>query len=230
MSMLRSVPASVALAVALLAVALFGQALSDANPPAAAVTGTGYALGRASFAYLTGLRTFAAAVLWNRVDPVYHEYYGHEAVDRQRFMLPTMRLVTVLDPQFVQAYYVAQWIVARNGRVDEAVSISEDSVKNNPRSGLLHASFAQILMVYAHRPQEAVREADSALFRSDWANAFEQHDSYVLLRAVYRAAGRLDRVAYVQTRIDRIDRELDGVTPPKGSEESHAGERGHTDR
>ncbi|MFA5843369.1 MAG: hypothetical protein WC971_00905 [Coriobacteriia bacterium] len=230
MSLLRSAPASVALAVALLAVALFGQALSDANPPATAVTGTGYALGRASFAYLTGLRTFAAAVLWNRVDPVYHEYYGEGAVDRQRFMLPNMRLVTVLDPQFIQAYYVAQWIVVRNGRVDEALNISEDSVKNNPRSGLLRASFAQILMIYAHRPKEAVREADLALFHSDWANGFEQHDGYVVLRSVYRAAGRLDRVAYLQTSIDRLDRELDGVTPPEGSEESQAGERGHTDR
>jgi len=106
-------------AAALVAVLVAGQALAAISAPAGGVASTGRLIGQTGFAYLGGLRTFAAAVLWARLEPLFHGYYDDRQVKELDEFLPTMRLVQTLDPQFEQAYYNAAWILARRGKTDD---------------------------------------------------------------------------------------------------------------
>ncbi len=65
----------VVIAVVLVVVLLLSQGLATATAPPDGLASTGRVLGQTGFAFLGGLRTFAAAVLWNRIEPVFHEYY-----------------------------------------------------------------------------------------------------------------------------------------------------------
>ena len=86
----------------LVAVILGGQALAGIAAPAGAAASTGRVLGQTGFAYIGGLRTFAAAVLWNRLDPLFHVYNTDQPIEKRPEFLPTVRMVQMLDPQFEQ--------------------------------------------------------------------------------------------------------------------------------
>ncbi|HET6498719.1 MAG TPA: hypothetical protein VFH17_06695, partial [Coriobacteriia bacterium] len=65
---MRSRALALLLAGVFLALALAGQAVAGTLVPASEKGGAGAAIERAGFSYLTGIRTYAAAVLWNRLD------------------------------------------------------------------------------------------------------------------------------------------------------------------
>jgi hypothetical protein len=189
----RTVRTSAA-AMALVACLLGGQALVDGG--AGAVARVDATVGRAGFAYLTGLRRFAALLLWNRIEPQFHEFYGGRSLEQQTFVLPNLRVIVLLDPQFIQAYYVAPWVVQANDKVADAIAIAREGVANNPRSGLLHSALAQILYLRTDDIGGAVEQADLAM-RPDqvWADATQQWQGIRTLRDIYAKAGLPDRVA-----------------------------------
>src|SRR5450759_477437 len=129
----------VAAIAALLVTILVGQAATDALAPVGRAP-SGRSVGRASFAFLGGLRTFAAAVLWNRLDPQKDTYFQNLPFNKLVFMLPTIRIVVALDPQFEQPYFVAGLLLARDGHKAEGLRLARDGVAANPDSGLLRAS------------------------------------------------------------------------------------------
>jgi hypothetical protein len=197
---------------ALLACILVGQGLVDVAVPAGAVTRVESSAGRAGFAYLTGLRRFAALVLWNRIEPQFHDYYEGRPIRDQTFVLPNLRVIVALDPQFIQAYYVAPWIVQANGRIGDAVAIAREGVDNNPRSGLLHSAFAQILYLRADDLSGAVEQADLAM-RPDqvWADATQQWQGIRALRDIYAKAGLQARVAETDRVTAQLESDLGGA-------------------
>jgi len=210
MSRALSTPIVAMLVVALVCVALVGAALADSALPAGSggLT-TGESVGRAGFAYLTGLRVFVAQVLWNRIEPIFHEYYNGVPLREQAYMLTTFNLVTLLDPQFSQPYYVGPWILARAGHEAAAIDLAAQGVANIPDSGLLRASDAQMLMLVSEDLDAAVKQADVAM--SDavvWSDAVEQHDSYASVRVVYIKAGLDAKAAEVLERIEALDSQL----------------------
>lgn len=192
MSSERKHPATFLVAVALVAVLLGAQALAAGAAPEGGRSETGRVLGKTGFAFLGGLRTFGAAVLWNRVDPVFHEYYSGVTLKEQLFALPTMQLVTILDPQFIQAYYVASFTLMERGEEEEALRIAREGLANNPDSGLMLANLAQLLMM-ADRDNnlpEMVALAESGLSeQAQWSNADDLFEGLVIFRAVYAVAG-----------------------------------------
>lgn len=195
-------------AALLLVVLLGGQGLAAATVPAGGIASTGRVLGQTSYAYLGGLRTFAAAVLWNRLDPIFDSYYGstRHVKDLVEF-LPTMRLVQILDPQFEQAYYNSVYILARRDKWDEALAIADEGIRNNPKSGLLRANKAQILMLQdkkANLPTmlELARRGVQPDIR--WANSDDQFEGYGIFRAVFRIAGD-------QAMVDALNRAQDSL-------------------
>lgn len=201
----------------LLVLVLAGQSLADALLADASFTTTGQAMGRAGFAYLTGIRTFAAAVIWNRIDPIYHEYYGGRPLNDQTQSLPMIKLVTVLAPDFEDAYNVGAWIVVQRGLVDEGVQLAREGVDNNPASGLLRTNYAQVLWLFADDPEAALEQAEIAF--SDevvWRDPIEQHDSYAILRSLFEQNGEPDKAEAVLAEIERLDVEI-GDDLPAGS-------------
>lgn len=201
----------------MLVLVLGGQSVADAAMSDSGFTATGEALGRAGFAYLTGVRTFAAAVIWNRLDPIYHEYYHDKVLADQTQALPMIKIVTMLDPQFEDAYNVGAWIVARRGLVDEALDLAKSGVENNPNSGVLRVNYAQILWLYGDDQEEVLRQADIASSAEVvWRDLFEQHDSYAILRTLYKDNGQTEKSEAVLAAIERLDLEI-GDALPAGS-------------
>lgn len=197
----------VATAVVLAVVLLAGQAATDSLVPVGP-NGTGASLGRTSMAFLGGLRTFGAAVLWNRLDPQFHEYYGGKPVELQTFMMPTIWMVVKLDPQFVQAYYLAPYVLIKSGHADEGWSLAREGLRNNPRSGQLMGSYAQLLLIVRRDPKAAAREAD--LMRAQgvyWSSPLEEWQALTVARETYKLVGR--QADYLQV-VDRM-RVLDAL-------------------
>lgn len=213
------------IAVALVAALLAGQAGTDATVPAR--TPAGREIGRAGFAYLSGLRVFAAYVLWNRIEPIFHDYYDGVPLEQQTYALPTVNLVLTLDPQFEDGYYTVAWMLAKRGDVDSGLELARRGVENNPDSGFLRANYAQILWLLGDNLPEAVRQADMALQSGRWRDAIDQHDGYAILGAVYRAAGNTEKAALVKEAIADLDLVIGPALDSTGHDHDGDGEPDH---
>lgn len=208
-------PRLIALVALLLAVLLGMQAVADVSVPGATAIGTGDSIGRASFTYLTGLRVFAAQVLWNRIEPLFHDYYGGVALQEQAYMLPTMNMVIALDPQFDQPYYVAAWIISQRGDMETGVDLARRGVENNPDSGLLLSNYAQLLMVQGEGElvgegrAKALELAESGVSADAiWADEAERFEGYAIFAAVFRLTGEVEQEAATRAEMDRIEEHL----------------------
>ncbi len=193
--------------VALVGVLLLSQALVAVTAPAGGRAETGRLLGKTGFAFLGGLRTFAAAVLWNRLEPQFHEYYGGVALADQLYALPAMELIQRLDPQFLQVYYISSWQLATRGDMKRALEEARLGVANNPDSGLLRANLAQILMVQDKKKNlpEMVEQANLALSGDlYWTNKDDLFESLVIFRTVYSLSGNHDGVKTINERLDEL--------------------------
>ncbi len=202
-------------ALALIAV-LGGQALADrAEPMSANGAVTGAALGRAGFAYLTGLRKFGAAVLWNRLEPQMHEYYGGTGLGRMTFMLPSVRAIVALDPQLVQAYYVAPVILIDSGHLQTGMDLAKEGVQQNPRSGLLLASYAELLFTRSKDATAALPYAVRTLAADTvWTTDEERWDAMAGMRAVFDKNGMPGLAAQAKAIMDAIDANPDATMVP----------------
>lgn len=214
--------------VVCLALALGGQAMADSLVPEASAAETNEALGRAASSYLTGIKTYAAAALWNRIHPVMHGYYSGIPIGEQRYMLSTISLVIALDPHQEQGYSVGCWILAENGRIEDAMRMAEEGVEANPTSGLLLSNLAQMEYLYGDGLDTAVVIAERALDDDvEWLDALQQHQWYPLLGDIFRQAGRDDLDAVVQERLEQLDEELGDELSPEEHDHDHDGVPDH---
>jgi tetratricopeptide (TPR) repeat protein len=212
---MRTFAVVVALVIALFA----GQALAAASAPAGGLASTGRVMGQTGFAYLGGLRTFAAAVLWNRLEPLFHIYYGGKEVSQLKEFLPTIRLVQALDPQFEQSYYNAAWIIARRGRIDDAIEIAHEGIVNNPTSGLLHANYVQILLLKDKQKNldEAYKSAVIGVSqRARWASVDDQYEGYAIFRNVFKLKGDMAMVNSINKVLEQLSAQ--GAQPGRDDE------------
>jgi tetratricopeptide (TPR) repeat protein len=225
---MRNVQRTIGIAVVCLALVLGGQAAADSLVPDASGAETNEAVGRAASSYLTGIKTYAAAALWNRIDPVMHGYYAGIPIGEQRYMLSTISLVIALDPHQEQAYSVGSWILADNGRVEDAMSMAEKGVEANPNAGLLLSNLAQMEYLYGEGLDAAVTIAERALADDvEWIDGIQQHQWYPLLGDIFRQAGRDDLDALVQERLERLDGELGDELSHEDHDHDHDGVPDH---
>lgn len=193
--------------IVLVAILITGQALAAVSAPAGGVASTGRLIGQTGFAYLGGLRTFAAAVLWARLEPLFHGYYEGGQVKELDEFLPTMRLVQTLDPQFEQAYYNAAWILARRGNIDEALSIAREGIASNPSSGLLRANYVELLILddkAAHLDEARTNALFGLSADASWANVDDQFEGYAVFRTVFALKGDQPMVDKINAALDRM--------------------------
>ncbi|NTU70822.1 MAG: hypothetical protein HGB10_03250 [Coriobacteriia bacterium] len=195
------------IALVLLGALLAGQALSAATAPPGGTASTGRVMGKTTYAYLGGIRTFAAAVLWNRLEPLYHGFYGGRNVDELGEFLPTMRLVQALDPQFEQAYYNSSFMLARRGMMDEALRVARDGLAKNPQSGLMLANLTQLLLMQdkvGNLPEMVTLAEQGASAETKWSNGDDQFEGYGIFMAAFRLAGNdtmVEALRDAQTRL-----------------------------
>lgn len=206
MSAARARASLLLLATSFLLVVLAGQYAGDSIMGAQSSTATVAAVGRASTSYLTGIRTYAAAVLWNRIEPLLHGYYDGVPLTEQRYMLSTIALVEWLSPTFAPAYYIGPWILIGNGKVAEGMAMAKAGVENAPDSGMCRQSYAQLLVLKSNDLKGAVVQAKAALGPTiQWADATEQVNAYASLEQIFRQAGETAQADFVKAEIDRID-------------------------
>ena len=200
--------------VLLVALLLAGSALASATHPPGGVAATGRVIGQTGFAYLGGLRTFAAAVLWNRLDPQFDEYYNTGFDKNFAVFLPTIHLVLALDPQFEQGYYITSYWLERTGRTSEAFQLAREGLAKNPTSGLLTANLAQLLFIHSKEASKA--EMLSLATRGvsqkvTWANTNDQFEGYGIFKAVFHTFGYTD-AALAVGRVQEVLR-ANGAAP-----------------
>ncbi len=224
MDALVSKPAIVVALVGVLLVALLGvQAVGAQTAPPQPATATGKLLGNAGFAYLGGVRVFAAAVLWNRLEPQFHEFYVNKSLDDLTFLMPSLYLIQRLDPSFVQSYYNAAFILGKRGQWDDAFRVAKEGIANNPRSGLMRANYIQLLLLQDKKAnldlayeQAVVGVAPSATYD----NIDDEYESLAVFRAVFDLQGRQDLVSAIQQRLEQLEGEGAQAT---GLEHDHDG-------
>jgi hypothetical protein len=182
--------------VALVAILISFTWVASRTAPVVEGPTTAGAVGRTGFAYLSGVRTFAAAVIWNRIDPIFHEYYDGVDLSEQTYMVPSMYLVTWLDPEFTQAYYVSSWIVSKRVGTAAGIELAREGLAKNPDSGLMHLNLAQLLLLEDRElhAQESARLAEQ-MFTGElrWTDDEERFEGIAVARDVYLATGRLER-------------------------------------
>jgi len=198
--------ASVLTVVALSAVLLVGQASADAiSDPVddRGLVGTNEVFQDTGFAYLAGLRQFAAAVLWNRLDPIHHGYYHELSLGEQTYLAPNIWLITRLDPEFAQAYYIGAWMVSQAGDWKTGLALAREGAELNPNLGLLQISYAQMLFI-EDSLDEAVSVANGA-WGADYLDANEEWEALAIAKAIYTKAGEEESATIVQARKDELD-------------------------
>ncbi len=201
-------PLVVVAIVVLLIAALVGiQAVATIAAPEQPVASTGKLLGNTGFAYLGGLRVFAAAVLWNRLEPQFDEFYQAKKLKDLTFLMPNLYLVQRLDPTFVQAYYNAAFILGRRGQWDEALRVAKEGIQKNPNSGLMRANYAQLLLMQDQKGNlpEAYKQALIGLGPDmTYDNMDDEFESVAIFRVVLKLAGREDLAAAASQRLDEL--------------------------
>ncbi|PKQ29059.1 MAG: hypothetical protein CVT60_07285, partial [Actinobacteria bacterium HGW-Actinobacteria-10] len=89
-------------------------------------------------------------------------------------------------------------------------------VDNNPTSGLLRASYAQVIAIYGEDIDLAHEQAKlAATDRMQWSDDIEKHDSFQVIRAIYRQAGDEHGAEEILAEIEHLD-ELIGDDIPAG--------------
>jgi hypothetical protein len=212
-----------AVAIALLVVTIVaGQAVTDAGVPSQPGTGAGATVGRAAFSYLAGLRAFAAYGLWNRLEPQLHEYYSTQSLEDQLFSVPTMSVVMMLKPDFAPPYYILPWILIENAHQAEGMRIAALGVANNPRSGLLIMSYAQLLALKQGDWTAAAVQADAAT-QDDiaWTDPVEEWQSLRIAESIYEHVGDVAKTRAVAARLDALNAQIGQTPAADGLGENH---------
>lgn len=103
-------------------------------------------------------RTVFANLLWIKLDHYHHEYAArHKDWTKNRDALGLNRMITRLDPHFVEAYATGAWMLLGMGKLKDAKSYLEEGVTSNPDSMLLHDELGTMLAVH-------LKDYDGSLF------------------------------------------------------------------
>lgn len=135
-------------------------------------------------------RLILGRYLWHKMD-LFHEVLDEQGVrpEQQSEVLPLMRMVSLLDPSFVEAFdQIAYDIWKGHGLTEQALQILDEGLEKNPDSPALYFRKAHIFFMEADY-REAVRYGNVAYAKSN--DEFEQLNS---LRLVLHSAEELEDV------------------------------------
>ncbi|HLW48974.1 MAG TPA: hypothetical protein VKW09_14570 [bacterium] len=227
-------PRALLTAALLLACVAGTQALVDiARPPVndeAAVRFSGAAMIVRGFA--GQIRGLLADFLWLRVDEYAHRrrlINGDINRSDDEAILPLVRLITWLDPHYVNAYALGgQWLAFHFGKPREAVAFYDEGIRNNPRAAdlLTGAAFIHWKLLHdnaaaAARVEQAAEITDDPIekFHALWLEA------HILLERGDRAgAARIwHKVAEIPGYGPTAQHFLNLMAHPRATPDPHGG-------
>jgi len=152
------------LIAALAVVCVWSEGLLSANAPRMEQASVDNAALRTVMAMAGQFRIVFANLLWIKVDQYHHEYIAHHGDWAQDTdLLPMLRMITWLDPHFVQAYQVAGFMFSsRLHRYEHARKLLEEGIRNNPKSFELYEEMGMAIL----RARKDYREAYAYLTRA----------------------------------------------------------------
>ncbi len=159
--------------------------------------------GQNAWKFLGSLRTVAAAYLWLRVDRIHHEYYGD--LTREQELVPYYRIITWLDPRWVDAYYVGSYLLYLYKQPEESLKFAEEGVKLNPNSAKLNFNLGQ-LYVLTKNYSSSLPYLNKTL--SLTRDKREKFLVYQLLYVAYKNLGEKDKAQEVLKNINLLKEEF----------------------
>lgn len=153
--------------------------------------------GTASFGYISrevlatalmGLREVAASLLWLKIEDYFHSG-EHEKI------APLIRIITWLDPHFIEAYSSGAWQLAWNSEdwrlIPSAEEFLREGIKNNPDKYELYADMGWLYY-------DKVKDYDKAIEWYKKAVALPSPPSVKrMLAHSYERAGKIDEAIKV---------------------------------
>lgn len=103
-------------------------------------------------------KTVLARYLWFRMD-LFHEVLDDQGVDpeKQKEVLPLLRMVTLLDPSMTDSYDQIVWDIYKGtGDYETAMSLLDEGLEKNPKSYEL--TFRKALLYYMEKRYSQVSE------------------------------------------------------------------------
>lgn len=147
----------------------------------------------AGYALAGEFRSVIANVLWIKVERYHHEYIRTNADWRaDKEILPLIKVITDLDPHFVDAYLCGSWMLCMGlDRTDEGVAYLKEGIQNNPDNLSVFEILGTVYAHKLHQPRKALPYLRRALELApdDW----QRHRLRRLFRTVKRMADEADR-------------------------------------
>jgi hypothetical protein len=204
-------------AVVAFALIVGAQTLAAASAPPVQQLSQTTVIGQTGFAYLGGLRLMVAGLLWGRLDAQFHQYMAGKAIEERLDLLPSIRLVQLLNPQLEQPYYYASFVLMRRNQPDAALSLALEGIKNNPTSGLLRSNYVQLLQMQDernHTHKNLAKQLEQVkiglLPTTTFISAADQFEAYGVFRTVFQAAGDQAGVQAMNAAQQAIDQATPG--------------------
>lgn len=180
------------LAVALLILAAALQAGLDRTPAGSGERAGNFPSAASLARFMGGIRQYFAYTFFIKTDKLYH-VYGNDAE-----LIPYFRIITYLDPHYVDAYYILPGLLYNAGRREEAVEVCLEGIRANPESGDLYFCLGDLMLQEERYPR--------ALEAFEKAFVLESHivSRFTLSRgllALYDKIGREEEARKVLTRV-----------------------------
>ncbi len=140
-----------------------------------------------AFAHAAGeFRIVAANMIWAVDVDHYHHRFMAEGGEwtKNLSLIPFLRLITILDPHFVQAYDVGGAILCNTGQFEQAKQYLSEGVSHNPTEWLLRYDLAMMYYYFRKDPGAALPYALRA--RDVATDPFYQHRLDMLIHSLRR--------------------------------------------
>jgi hypothetical protein len=176
------------------------------------------------------IRGLLADVLWLRVDEYAHRRRlvdGEINRSDDEAILPLVRLITWLDPHYVNAYALGgQWLAFHFNKPREAVAFYDEGIRNNPRAADLLTSVAFVHWkllrdgsAAAARVEQAAEITDDPVekFHALWleAHILVEHGDRAGAARIWRKVAEIP--GYGPTARHYLNLLAHGQTSPNGS-------------
>jgi len=116
-------------------------------------------LQQAALGLIGDFRKTIASYLWVKSDVYHHiwEEFENKSWKENAENVPVDRLITYLDPSFVDSYYIGGSMLGFElNRIDEGISFLREGIKNNPDASPLYLQLGLIYLIKLNDNQNAV--------------------------------------------------------------------------
>ena len=175
------------------------------------------------------LRYTAAAVLWMKTDYYHHEFeFSGKNLTKNEPIMPLIRMITILDPHFVQAYDFGAYHLAVNLKhYKESMDFLKEGLQNNPNSFELNWEYGFLLykeikynealpyLMKARKFREQKTPVYDEWIKMSWVNS--------RIADCLRREGRISEAKFYQKELESYLKAVKNNDKIKGTSSSNEG-------